>query len=39
MKKGRTYDVRDIKIMVKDVRDPYVIAYSIGENGEFYDIK
>lgn len=31
--------MQGIKILVKDIRDPYVIAYSLGENGAFYDIK
>ena len=25
--------------MVRDARDPYVIAYKIGKNGNFYNIK
>lgn len=30
---GRIYDVGKIKFMVKDLNDPYVTAYQIGENG------
>lgn len=39
MLNNNNYDLKDIVFMVKDARDPYVIAYKIGKNGNFYNIK
>ena len=39
MNRGTVYNLNDIKFMVKDENDPYVISYKIGENNKFYDIK
>ena len=35
----KTYYFKNIRFLLKDINDPYVIAYKIGENGTFYDIK
>ena len=39
MKLNNTYRTTDIKLIVKDQRDPYIISYTIGQDGIYYDIK
>lgn len=39
MLNNEEYKINNILFMIKDARDPYVIAYKIGKNGDFYNIK
>ena len=35
----KVYNFKDIRFILKDISDPYVIAYKIGQGARFYDIK